>query len=174
MAGRVGSTLWLSAVATVVMLGLAAALYNVEIRAAAVPALALVILVGTISLAALGLALAALVPQASSVDAIALGTLLPVALLSNVFPIAAEFPAVVSTVMGGCHSSRSARRSVTPSRRWLAARRVVVDGRAGGLDRRRRARSDPPASGRPPGPRTDASTGRRLTRSTDGRTALAG
>lgn len=99
VAGRVGSTLWLSAVATAVMLALAAGLYDVEIRPAALPALALVILVGGVSLAALGLALAALVPRATAVDAIALGTLLPVALLSDVFPVAADYPAVVENVM---------------------------------------------------------------------------
>lgn len=99
VAGRVGSTLWLSAAATFVMLALAAGLYGVEIRAAAIPALLLAILVGSVSLAALGLALAALVPQSKSVDAIALGTLLPLAMLSDVFPIDADFPTVVQNVV---------------------------------------------------------------------------
>jgi ABC-type multidrug transport system permease subunit len=99
VAGRIGSTLWLSVAATVVMLALAAGLYGVEIRAAAIPALALAVLVGSVSLGALGLALAALVPQSKSVDAIALGTLLPLAMLSGVFPIDAPFPAAVASVM---------------------------------------------------------------------------
>lgn len=100
VAGRVGSTLWLSAAATFVMLTLAAGLYGVEIRMAAVPAIVLAVLAGSLSLAALGLALAAVVSQSKSVDAIALGTLLPLAMLSNVFPSAADFPTAVTTVMG--------------------------------------------------------------------------
>jgi ABC-2 type transport system permease protein len=99
VAGRIGSTLWLSIVATVVMLALAAGLYDVEIRAAAVPALALVVVVGSVSLAALGLALAALVRRSTSVGAVALGTMLPVALLSDLFPVAADYPPAVENVM---------------------------------------------------------------------------
>jgi ABC-2 type transport system permease protein len=99
VAGRIGSTLWLSAAVTFVVLTLAAWLYDVEIRPAAIPAVALAVLVGGVSLAALGLALAALVRRSASVDAIALGTLLPVAMLSDVFPIAADFPAAVSNAM---------------------------------------------------------------------------
>ncbi|HEX6256024.1 MAG TPA: ABC transporter permease [Euzebyales bacterium] len=95
VAGRIGSTLWISAADTVVILAVAAGLHDVTIHPAAVPGLALAVLVGGVSLAALGLALAALVPRSSSVDAIALGTLLPVALLSGLFPVAADYPPAV-------------------------------------------------------------------------------
>lgn len=81
------------------MLTLASTVYDVEIRAAAVPALVLAVLVGMLCLTALGLALAALVPQAKSVDAIALGTLLPLSMVSDVFPIAADSPGAVASVV---------------------------------------------------------------------------
>ena len=101
VAGRVGSMLWLSALATVVMLALAAGLYGVDIRPAAVPALVLVFVVGSLTWSALGLALAALVPRSEAVDAIALGTLLPLGMLSSVLTtIPGGFPAVVTMVMG--------------------------------------------------------------------------
>lgn len=99
VAGRVGSTLWLSVTATVVMLLLASGLYGVVIRIAAVPALALVITVGSVCLTALGLAVATVVRRSASVDAIALGTLLPLAMLSGVFPVAADFPVAVQRVV---------------------------------------------------------------------------
>lgn len=99
VAGRVGSTLWLSMTATVAVLLVASGLYGVVIRMPAVPALALVILVGSVCLTALGLALATVVRRSASVDAIALGTLLPLAMLSGVFPVAADFPVAVQRVV---------------------------------------------------------------------------
>jgi ABC-2 type transport system permease protein len=98
--GRVGSTLWISAATTAVILVVAAGVHGVEVRPAAVPGIVLAVLVGSVSLAALGLALAALVPRSASVDAIALGTMLPVALLSGLFPVAADYPPAIENAIG--------------------------------------------------------------------------
>ena len=85
LAGFVGSAFVLAAVGTTIMLTIGVLAYDLQIEAAKVPAMALTFLVGVCSFAALGLAVAALVPNARSAAAVANATILPLAFISNVF-----------------------------------------------------------------------------------------
>ena len=67
----------------VMLLGIVA--YDVTVDVAALPAALITFLVAVSSFAALGMAIAALVPTASSASAVANATILPLAFVSNVF-----------------------------------------------------------------------------------------
>ena len=85
LAGFVGSAFVLAAVGTMMMLAIGVVAYDLEIEAGKVPAMALTFLVGVCSFAALGLAVAGLIPNARSAAAVANATILPLAFVSNVF-----------------------------------------------------------------------------------------
>jgi ABC-2 type transport system permease protein len=73
----------LAGATTVMLLGVVA--YDVSVDIAALPAALVTFLVAVASFAALGMAVAALVPSASSASAVANATILPLAFVSNVF-----------------------------------------------------------------------------------------
>ncbi|WP_149204986.1 ABC transporter permease [Actinotalea subterranea] len=98
MAGRTGVTLWLSLVIAVLVLAAAVTLHGVELTAPGVAVGVAVLLVGTLSLAACGFALASLVPEARAVGPVALVILLPLAFLSDIFFVGG--PAWMGTVGG--------------------------------------------------------------------------
>ena len=91
IAGMVGMAVIVAIVGVVVMIGVGVGLYDVELEAAKLPAAAVTFVVGVAAFAALGLACAALVPNARSAPAAANATILPLAFVSNVF-IALEDP----------------------------------------------------------------------------------
>jgi ABC-type multidrug transport system permease subunit len=71
--------------------------YSIDLRPARLPALALVLAVGIGSFGALGFALLGLVRRAQTFTAVALGTLLPLGFISDVFVVGARMPAVLAT-----------------------------------------------------------------------------
>jgi ABC-2 type transport system permease protein len=89
MGGLIGSAIVLALIGSVLML-LIGVVYDLEIDAAKMPSAALTFVVGVASFAALGMAVAALVPSASSASAVANATILPLAFISNVFIVTGD------------------------------------------------------------------------------------
>lgn len=85
IAGRVLSALWVSSIATVVMVSVGVTFYGVQIIWANVPALVLTFLVGVACFCAIGLAIAAVAPTPSSAQALSNGGLIVLAMISGVF-----------------------------------------------------------------------------------------
>lgn len=85
VAGMVGMAIIVALVGVVLMIGLGVVAYGLEIDAAKLPAAALTFVVGVAAFAALGLACAALIPNARSAPAVANAAILPMAFVSNVF-----------------------------------------------------------------------------------------
>jgi ABC-2 type transport system permease protein len=79
-------------------MGTGAAFFDVGIEADKVPAAVLAFFVGTATFAACGVALAALVPNASSAPAVANATIIPLAFVSDVFIPLEDPPKWVETV----------------------------------------------------------------------------
>jgi ABC-2 type transport system permease protein len=83
--GAIFSSVILAAFNVIVMLTLGVVAYGVEIDIAKLPAAIVTLMVGIASFAALGMAVAAVVPTASAASAVANATILPLAFVSNVF-----------------------------------------------------------------------------------------
>jgi ABC-2 type transport system permease protein len=98
LAGRVASAVWIAFIGVVVMLGVGALAYGLDIRAATLGAAVVAFLVGAATFASLGLALAALTPTAEAAPAIANFTILPLAFISDVFISLADPPAWLDVV----------------------------------------------------------------------------
>jgi ABC-2 type transport system permease protein len=96
--GAIGSSVILAAFNVVVMLGLGVVAYGIEIDPAKLPAAILTLVVGIGSFAALGMAVAAVVPTASAASAVANATILPLAFVSNVFVSVENAPRWVQVV----------------------------------------------------------------------------
>ncbi|MGA0885582.1 MAG: ABC transporter permease [Ilumatobacteraceae bacterium] len=93
--GHILSAVVIAVLSALFMLGVGVALYGVQISLAAVPALILTMLVATLSFAAMGMAVAAVVPTASAASGIANAIILPMALISNVFIPMEDPPAAI-------------------------------------------------------------------------------
>lgn len=100
LAGHVGNAILVAAVGVTAMLALGVVAYDVEIRVEALPAMVLTFAIGTAAFASLGMAIAAVAPSGSGAPAIANGTLLPVAFISNVF-VPLQDPPGWLDVLGG-------------------------------------------------------------------------
>lgn len=85
IAGRIGSSIYLGAVAVVIMMGVAVAFYGVSVYGRTLPAVIVTFLVGVGAFAALGMLVAAIAPNGDSTPAITNATLLPVAFISDIF-----------------------------------------------------------------------------------------
>jgi len=83
--GFIGSAIVLALFGLLLMLTVGYLFYDLEVDPAKMPGAALSFLVGVGTFAALGMAVAALVPTASSAAAVANATILPLAFVSNVF-----------------------------------------------------------------------------------------
>ncbi|MEX2626939.1 MAG: ABC transporter permease [Ilumatobacteraceae bacterium] len=92
VAGAIGSSVAIALLGVVIMLGLGVVAYGLEIDAAKLPAAAITFVVGVGAFAALGMAVAALVPTASAASAVANATILPLAFVSNVFIVIQDPP----------------------------------------------------------------------------------
>lgn len=92
VAGAVGSAVVIAFIGVLIMLTLGVVAYGLEIDPAKLPAAALTFLVGVSAFAALGMAVAAIVPSASSASAVANATILPLAFVSNVFIVIEQPP----------------------------------------------------------------------------------
>jgi ABC-2 type transport system permease protein len=98
MGGVVGSAVWIAFLGVLIMLAVGVLVYDLEIYAATLPAAAVTFVVGSVSFAALGLALAAVSPTGDTAPAIANATLLPLAFISDVFLDTTEAPEWIQTV----------------------------------------------------------------------------
>jgi ABC-2 type transport system permease protein len=88
VAGRVGSTAAVSVIMTVVMLVLGRVFYDVHLRAEAVPAVILAVLLGAATFAALGMAAVSLIPNAEAAPVVANVLILPLSFISGIwYPI---------------------------------------------------------------------------------------
>jgi ABC-2 type transport system permease protein len=96
--GRFGSIAWVGAVAVVGVFAAGWAVHGVRVEAGAVLPLSLVFAVGMAAFAALGLAVVALVPDASAVPAVGLGLFLPLGFVSDMLAFGMEMPPVLSTI----------------------------------------------------------------------------
>ncbi len=85
LAGWVLSALAIALLGTLLQLLIGVVLYDLEIEAAKLPAMVLTFVVGVGAFAALGLAVASVVPNADSAPAVANATILPLAFISDVF-----------------------------------------------------------------------------------------
>jgi ABC-2 type transport system permease protein len=85
IAGRIGSSIYIAAVAVVIMMGVAVAIYGVNVYLVTLPAVIVTFLVGVGCFAALGMLIAAISPNGDSTPAITNATLLPVAFISDIF-----------------------------------------------------------------------------------------
>ncbi len=87
LAGRTAATLWITAVTTALIFAIAVAFMGMRVEPARLPAAVLVLLLGTLAVAACGYALAAIAPDSKSLTAIGLGILLPLSFFSDVFVV---------------------------------------------------------------------------------------
>jgi ABC-2 type transport system permease protein len=83
--GRVGSTALTSVMMTVVMLVLGRVFYGVHLRAEAVPAVVLAVLLGAATFAALGMAAVSLIPNAEAAPVVANVLILPLSFISGIW-----------------------------------------------------------------------------------------
>jgi ABC-2 type transport system permease protein len=83
--GRVGSTALTSLLMTVVMLVIGYAAYDVHLRAEAVPAVLLAILLGAATFAALGMAAVSVIPNAEAAPVVANVLILPLSFISGIW-----------------------------------------------------------------------------------------
>ena len=95
--GRVVGALAISLLTGAAILVVAAVLYQPEYPPG-LPAAALTLVVATVCFAVVGLAVSTFAKSAQASTGIALGTLLPLAFISDVFVIGAEFPPVIDTI----------------------------------------------------------------------------
>ena len=96
--GHVLSAMVIAVLSATFMLAVGVALYGVQISIVAAPALILAMLVATLSFAAMGMAVAAVVPTASAASGIANAVILPMALISNVFIPMEDPPAAIDII----------------------------------------------------------------------------
>jgi ABC-2 type transport system permease protein len=85
VAGRVGSTGAISIVMTVVMLVLGRVCFDVHLRAEAVPAVVVAVLLGAATFAALGMAAVAIIPNAEAAPVVANVLILPLSFISGIW-----------------------------------------------------------------------------------------
>lgn len=85
LGGFVASAVVIAAAGAAAMIGLGVAAYGVEVEVAKLPALLVTFLVGVVSFSAMGLAVASVIATARSASSTANATILPLALISNVF-----------------------------------------------------------------------------------------
>jgi ABC-2 type transport system permease protein len=98
VAGAVGSSVVIAVIGVVMMLLLGVVAYGLQIETAKVPAMVLTFIVGVAAFAALGMAVAALIPSAASASAVANATILPLAFVSNVFVVINQPPRWIEAI----------------------------------------------------------------------------
>ena len=91
LGGMIGSAIVLAAAGVVVMMTLGAVAYDLQLDLDTLPAAIVTFLVGVLSFAAMGMAVAGLCPSASAASAVANAIILPMAFISDIF-IAIEDP----------------------------------------------------------------------------------
>lgn len=98
LAGRTTSVLWIALLTAVLVFAAGLLFFNLEISAEGVPLALVLLLFGTLTLAACGYALAALAPSGRAMAVLSLGILLPLAFVSDVFPFGGTMPDWMTTL----------------------------------------------------------------------------
>ena len=98
LAGQIGSAALVAAltVSLTVIVGVLA--FDVRIAWQAVPAAVVALAVGTACMAAVGLAVASLVPGSQAVTAVTLATFLPLSMVSDIFPMGVALPGWIASL----------------------------------------------------------------------------
>lgn len=115
ISGFVGSALVIAFVGAVFMITIGLAFYDLQVEADKLPGALLTFVVGVCSFAALGMAIAALVPTASSAAAVANATILPLAFISNVFIVTGDDAPGWMTTVGNLFPLRPFVESIQDS-----------------------------------------------------------
>jgi ABC-2 type transport system permease protein len=92
LAGRLASGVVVGWLAAIVLIGLAVSVNGYRISPQRLPAVVLGVTAAGVCFGALGLSLLRIMPQARSVTAVSLGTLIPLSFISDVFYIGGELP----------------------------------------------------------------------------------
>lgn len=98
LTGRLGSVLWIAALGFIGVFLAGWAVHGVATRPSTWPLLAVVFVVGTAALAAVGFAIVALTPDAKAVPAIGLGTFIPLAFISDLLAFGIDLPDVLQRI----------------------------------------------------------------------------
>jgi ABC-2 type transport system permease protein len=98
IAGAIGSAVVIAAVGVVIMITVGVVAYDLDLDAAKMPAAVVTFIVGVASFAALGLAVASLVPNPDAAPAVTNAIILPLAFVSDVFIQIDDPPAWVDFV----------------------------------------------------------------------------
>jgi ABC-2 type transport system permease protein len=98
IAGAIGSAVVIAAVGVVIMITVGVVAYDLDLDAAKMPAAVVTFIVGVASFAALGLAVASLVPNPDAAPAVTNAIILPLAFVSDVFIQLDDPPAWVDFV----------------------------------------------------------------------------
>jgi ABC-2 type transport system permease protein len=85
VAGRVGSTALSSAIMAALMLVIGTAFYGVHLRAEAVPAIIIAVVLGAATFAALGMAAVSIIPNAEAAPVVANVLILPLSFISGIW-----------------------------------------------------------------------------------------
>ncbi len=101
IAGRVGSAVYIAAIAVVVMLAFGSVAFGVRVFGESLPSLIVTFVIGVACFAALGLLVAALAPSSDATPVLANATLLPLAFISGIFFISGpNEPAALRAIAG--------------------------------------------------------------------------
>jgi ABC-2 type transport system permease protein len=98
--GWLGTALWMAMLCLAVVVLLGAVGFGVELNPAGLPAAVVVVGLGTLVLAALGMALMSVLPDPRTLSVVALAVLLPLSFVSGLFAFGADPPDVVRTIGG--------------------------------------------------------------------------
>ena len=98
LAGRIGAAFVVAAATVALLFAVGVAFFDVHLAIARLPATILAFAVGTATVTALGLTLAILLRSSRAVSAVALGTLLPLAFISDIFLLTPSLPPVLSAI----------------------------------------------------------------------------
>lgn len=109
--GRVLSSVWVAAVTVAGVFVVAGALYDVPVPVTW-PGVVVTVLLTVTCFAVLGVVLVTLLRSSRSVTAVALGTLLPLSFVSDIFVVGADFPAVLDAI-GWATPLRHATRAMS-------------------------------------------------------------
>ena len=151
VAGRILSAVWFSLVSAVIMVAVGVGLFDVRIIWRMLPAAVVTLLLGAACFCALGLAVAALIPNGEAAPVVANFTFLPVAFISDLFFPTDNAPAWVAAVAGVFpvkHFALALEDTFNPfvpgsGFRWAHLAVVVVWGAAAAVVAVRRFRWEP-------------------------------
>lgn len=92
LGGRVGAAMLLGFLAVALVLGVGVAGYGLQLYARTAPSVVVTLLLGSLTFAALGLALAAVLPTPQTTLAVANGLVIPLSFISDVFMAGTDMP----------------------------------------------------------------------------------